>query len=103
MSPVFPSGSVEYVATAFLRAEESHGVGSMRFFAKEHEGRNGWRSSCDGYRARFASQLHRQLLCLNLNAGDPGSNETAIINRWALFSETCEPRRDGADFRLTVS
>jgi hypothetical protein len=22
---------------------------------------------------------------------------------WALFSETCEPRRDGADFRLTVS
>ena len=38
-----------------------------------------------GYRARFASQLDHQLLCLNLNAGDPGSYETAIINRWGRF------------------
>ena len=38
-----------------------------------------------GYRARFASQLDHQLLCLNLDAGDPGSYETAIINRWGRF------------------
>ena len=82
---MFPNGSVAHVATASPWAEESHDAGSIVPFAGDMKGAIGSGLLAIGRRFRFFGKAENQLLRLNLNARDPGTNDDAVVNRLGRF------------------